>query len=673
MRETQLYIENNRVDLFKDESISITESIKNAKDISKVFTTFSKQFTLPASKNNNKIFQHYYVTDNFDARAKKDARIEINGGTFRRGKIKLDGVDMRNNSPFAYKVTFYGSVVELKDLLGEDKLPSLTALDIDKSYSAADVRAALLAAPNADGTVMPLITHSQRLYYDSVRESEQSGNLYDGAVNQGVKFDQLKYAIRLDKIIEAIESQYAQITFATGSFFDAAQNTDITKLYMWCHRKKGGLDLTTNPIYSDVDGFNASENANSTVLKISSDGNDEIVIVDESSGTQMDQLFFSTTTTNGTALYDVIVYRDTGSGFEIFQEQPSILGSKQIQIIDTFINGHKYYAAIRTYEESITFTEFEWSANYSGGTDSFLEGTRTFAQSFNFNIKENMPEMKIIDFLSALFKMFNLVAYIDDNDEVYVEPLDDFYETNQVDITKYIDINKSQVNAALPYKEIFFKYTDTGTILAEQHLQEISDVEWGGVEYTDGANLSGGIYKMEPNFHHAKYEKLIDNANGIDDIGIQLGYFVDDNEESYLGSPLIMYVDRKTSNYDIGFLDRNSRTLITTGQSINMPSNMEDIDDEASDNIHFSVEKSEYTNVDAEETLFKRFYQSYIENIFNANTRLFKVNTFLPAGEILRLSLSDIIVVNNNKYRINSFNTDLNTGKTDFELINYYD
>ena len=671
MRETQLYIGADRVDLFKDETISVTESIKNAKDISKVFTTFTKQFTVPASKNNNKIFLHYYTATNFDARIKKDARIEINGGTFRRGKIKLDGVDMRNNSPYAYKVTFYGSVVELKDLFGEDKLPSLTALDIDKSYSAADVKTALTSAPNADGTTIPLITHSQRLYYDSARESEQSGNLYYGGVNQGVKFDQLKYAIRIDKILEAIESEYSQINFASTSFFSASQNTDITKLYMWCHRKKGGLDLKANPIYSEVDGFNPSENVDSTVLKVKSP-DDHIVYVEEAV-TQMNQLFFSTTTTNATAIYDVIIYRNTGSGFEVFQEQPDNIGSVEIQVIDTFIDDVEYYAAIRTFEEPITFSGFEWSATYSGGEDSFLEGSKTFAQSFFFNIAENLPEMKIIDFLSALFKMFNLVAYIDGNDDVYVEPLDDFYSTTQRDITKYIDISKSQVNVALPYKEIFFKYKDTGSILAEQHLQEISQVEWGGVEYTDTGNLSGGIYKVEPDFHHAKYEKLIDLGNGIDDTAIQVGYFVEDNEESYLGSPLIMYIDSKQPNYNIGFLERNSRSQITTASSINMPSNTEEIDDETTDNIHFNTEKSEYTNVDATETLFKRFYQSYIENVFSASTRLLKVNAYLPASEILSLELSDIIVINNNKYRINSFTTDLNTGKTDFELINYYD
>ena len=47
MQSIQLYIEGQRIDMFKDESVSITQTIKNVKDISKIFTEFTKKFTLP--------------------------------------------------------------------------------------------------------------------------------------------------------------------------------------------------------------------------------------------------------------------------------------------------------------------------------------------------------------------------------------------------------------------------------------------------------------------------------------------------------------------------------------------------------------------------------------------------------------------------------------------------
>lgn len=60
MQKVQLYVDNVLVDLFDDESIQLTSTIQDVKDISKVFTDYSQTFTVPASKTNNKIFSHWY-------------------------------------------------------------------------------------------------------------------------------------------------------------------------------------------------------------------------------------------------------------------------------------------------------------------------------------------------------------------------------------------------------------------------------------------------------------------------------------------------------------------------------------------------------------------------------------------------------------------------------------
>ena len=76
MRRLQLYIGNDRVDLFKDETVSLTQTIKNVKDLKKVFTEFTQTFSVQASRVNNKIFKHYYnfdISGGFDARKKAEA------------------------------------------------------------------------------------------------------------------------------------------------------------------------------------------------------------------------------------------------------------------------------------------------------------------------------------------------------------------------------------------------------------------------------------------------------------------------------------------------------------------------------------------------------------------------------------------------------------------------
>ena len=83
-----VYDQDNRVELFKDENVEFTQTIQNIRDIKKIFTEFSKTFTVPATKRNNKIFQHYYnydIRNGYDARLKTNASLELNGLPFKRG------------------------------------------------------------------------------------------------------------------------------------------------------------------------------------------------------------------------------------------------------------------------------------------------------------------------------------------------------------------------------------------------------------------------------------------------------------------------------------------------------------------------------------------------------------------------------------------------------------
>ena len=79
MLALQIYINGSRADTFKDESVTITQSIQNVRDVGKIFTDFTQSFNLPASQNNNKIFKHFYnfnIDGGFDARTKVSTKLE---------------------------------------------------------------------------------------------------------------------------------------------------------------------------------------------------------------------------------------------------------------------------------------------------------------------------------------------------------------------------------------------------------------------------------------------------------------------------------------------------------------------------------------------------------------------------------------------------------------------
>jgi len=664
MQKIQLYIEGQRVDMFDDESVVITQTIKNVKDIGKIFTDFTRTFTLPASKTNNKIFKHYYnyhIQNGFDARTRKPANIELNTLPFTDGRVKLEGVDLKDNKPHTYKITFFGSTVTLTDLVGDDTLSILSSLtSLNKLYDATNIKASLQADPTTNDIIAPLITHTQRLTYNSHSSANDPGNIaWDNGHVHGVLYSELKYAIRLHTIVEAIETQYG-ITFSNDFFVNT--NTPYYNLFMWLHRKKGDVENLSNENQSIVDGF--TPEADNTTTKTHLKSNTTLQIYgDPQRYDNITELRFVVNSSYNTIPYTISLQKD---GREVVRF--NAVGNDDITQF-TFDGDYTIYIESSA---DILFDKIEWYISYEQNLKTYSTGSYLHSDAFTFDITQQIPEMKVIDFLSGLFKMFNLTAFVDDiTNEIVVKDLDSFYSGGgSYDITKYVDVSKSQVNISLPYREINFQHEDTKTFLASIHSQKFGKT-WGKSEYTNSEKLDGTIYDIKTPFSQMKYERLVDEfPAGDGSTTAQVGWFVDDNQESYFGKPLIFYPIRQTSADGIAFL--NSPTSQEELTTYNIPSNSVALTTTTSTyNINFYEEVNEYTRQTGfTNTLFQAYYSNYITSVFNPTNRITKVSAYLPLRILLNYTLADRFVISGNSYKINSIKTNLKNGKSDIELLN---
>jgi hypothetical protein len=646
MQVTQLYIENQRIDLFQDEVISLTQTIQNVRDIEKVFTDFSKSFTIPASKTNNKIFKHYYnfdINNGFDARKKVSARLEINHLPFTDGKIKLEGVDMRNNKPYAYKITFFGNTVNLKDQLGDAKLSALTWLNnFGLGYTAGSVRSYMQSGYSptidsvtyTDAVLCPLISYDQLITIS--------------APNISADFTKFKYAIRLWLIVKAIEEE-GLVTFTDDSFIKQTDNPQFYNLYMWMHRKEGDVfeDTQARMLYASFP-FDIS-----SMTRVKSYGGSIQV-----SGLSGGQVISSTLSiyTSTTDNYTVEIQKD---GFTVVNEVVSGGGNHSINLNLTNSFGYTVYIT----GTPLDSFDCDWFCSDSAlGESNNFNGSSQQITGFVFSPLDQIPDMKIIDFLSGLFKMFNLTAY-EVSGELRVIPLDDFYSEGTIrDITEYVDINQSSVDVALPYKEITFGYEGTGTYLAKQY-EQINEIGWGSVEYRGDDNFDGQKYEVKIPFEHMQYYRVEGST-------IQIGQFssepLDNTADSspYFDKPLLFYP-----------ISRSGNTVTISGTGITtyyIPSNSVDINAATNnDTCHFSVEINEYTGgTDLDGSLFANYYQSYIADVFNSKRRLIKVSANLPVSFLINYTLADTLRIADKSYKINSITTNLNTGASQLELLN---
>lgn len=603
MNVIELHIENQRVDLFNNEVIEMSSSIQNVRDIGRVFTDFTRDFAVPASPRNNKIFKHYHnnsIKDGFDARTKKESVIYINQIQFRRGRIQLLGVDMRNNVPFSYRLVFYGGLTNVTDLFGEDTLSSLRSLrDYDHDYDPlasggstmkTGFTTGLTLNSQTNAIIYPLITAEKRLYYQSgtVNATDPDGNLYyypsNPSTTRGLEIKDLKPAIRCIHIIEAIEERYG-IEF-TRDFFD---DTAFDNLYMWLHRGKGNFFENENE-NTIPNGklflFDTTPTLSSDIALTSISSDNSILEIDTTSDAEGYEHFInlqaSTSRTGSWTANATVAIVDDETGRIVAQQRIKINDSANVNFRLPRNVGKRFYSFQIIDVEAVAglLPTFTYSATLEVG--SLLAGSSiesavfkfgrfdrytTTSQSASFTgriqIRNVIPETKITDFLDGLFKMFNLTAYyVDDVNstdfgKLKVQTLDDYYDEASdaplgeiVDVTKYVDVESHSVDVALPYSDIEFKYDEPKTLLAEKHLEKYN-IEWGSAKYRPlGLDIGSEKYNIKVPFTHLKLERLHNTVpDGAVSTDIMCGYVAggDYKSETDKTPPTLNYEPQETS------------------------------------------------------------------------------------------------------------------------------
>ena len=672
-----------RADLFEDESITITDTLLNLKDIGKVFTPFSQQFNLPASKTNNKLFRHYEkqnVLNSFDARFKHDAVIKLNGIDYKKGKIQFKSVTLKDNKAHAYKVVFFGDAVVLKEIVGDTTLQGLiypnsynftyNQTNIENFFTA-DL-ATLTSTYGSDDIIVPNIHHSKNMRYSTADGYE------DSITDTGLVYTDLKPAIKLKAIIEAIERTYPELSF-TGFF----KTSMFFNFYMWMHKNEGYV-TNANPdgaVNISVNRFRHQDDDDPTYTYASGTiGDVRTLYLLPYSSIGFFNKYYAKVTISTTSPESYTVRVKNGATGQLYNHQSYTNQTGTINLETQFRNHNLPFGGYQNdvelldliieveSENTITMTQSlevrletnnvtQWTANYTPTNQDVLN---------TFEISRQMPEMKVIDFLSGLFKMFNLLVY-KDGDNINVELAKVYYQNeNSYDVTKYVDMEKATVDRLFQYKKMDFKFKSKESFLV-QFSDEIQGVPFAEEDYGDD-KFDGGTYKVELPFEKMMYERLTDP----DDDSLTLigqGAFLNKQFEPTIGEPLIF-----SSLYQA-----NTDSELTIGGSApsnyRRPSNVTAIGEWGYNErlqLNFGLEADEFLQEipTLSTNLFEDGYFDYVQTMFDPASRLFKYTAYLPLSILLKLQLKDKLVIANNAYRINSIKTNLLTNKTELELYN---
>ena len=657
-----LFIGDEEVDMFGDEDIVINLSVQNIQDISKVFTDFSQGFSVPASPRNNAIFSHYYRTDivgGADYRLRAEGYIEINGLLFRYGSIELEGVQMRQNAPYAYDVTFYGLLVNLTDLFGEDYLYDLESLSsFNHTYDEATIHSGLTSTA-LDPVYYPFISAQDVWIYDSDNNNHQEENIAFHGINEthGVRHFDLKPAIPIQEIITAIETKY-------GVTFNVSGINEYDKLYMWCHRTAGYMyervdytmpwvkitfATTTTPLVFNV--------ATDTWTVDTTTDYDVLITID-----------------NATVDYEIGVFVNN----QLFQSYSIVAHPAGTE--SKLFNAQLYDGdEVTVYARAKQFSTLQLQVSQfeaTSGITLFMSAANSTAQTLpaQVDIPSLMPEQRIVDFLSSICKMFNLVIIPTSSTEFDLLPLNDWYAAaSDVDLSQYFDITESQVERPQLYKQIQFQYNETGAITGENY-RLTNNLGYGDLRSEFVFDTDEELM-VQPQFDQMLFSRFTD----IDDsvlTPVLAGFAITRELESYLGQPFVFYINGfvDVSAKPVSFIDKShtitGHTSVELTDIVYANSSSEQTNTAATYSTNYGADLDPFTLESVTNSLYYVYWQDYVTDLYDPSRRLVRIPAILPLGKILNFDLANKLIWNGEKWIVNNVQINLTTGKAEFELLN---
>lgn len=675
---TRTSLEAKRIELFSDEKISVTSSIQNANDIGKVFTDFSKSFTIPASKVNNKILSHWYessVDGGYDHRQRYDAYIEVDTQRFRDGNIQLEKANKKNGFIESYTVTFYGNLTQLKDKFKDEKLSTLDFTGLNHTYNSSNIISRI--NPSLSYLVSyPLIGSEKKFYYKESSSSQDINNTL-GAI----KWDSLFPAVPLWKISELIQQKYGVVF--TGSFFNLDQwnklnlyfknsealvvQTEIMRLIPNTIAT-GSFPELNNGIITTNWNF-ATGSLSASLIKI------QLTVIP----------------TDLTLDYTLYIYKNNVL-YKTFKKEDRVTSSGgdayQIELYSRSTDpSNNVYEFKITSLGTNSFKSSFWYWRYNNrAIASFTRADTTVAQvtTSKINIVNYVPEITINDFIAGIIKAFNLMIIPKDLNTYEFIPLEMYYNAGKItDITKYVYSEEMEVEKPKLYKSINFQYEKSPNILNNK-FKGLYGTEYGDLNYTPTSSNESATYDIKLPFENILFERTV----GYE---FETATLWDKDFKPYTPKPLLIYNN--------GTLPTNLITAdviyITTESTVASVNNYVRFSNEynsiPSDTTYFSGlmtmnfgnEQSPWENVLAPQGLYYRHYKNFIDNLYNIKTRIVKIKAVLPTSLLgstvlnsslkpIGIALNDRLVIRNKRYIINNFTTDLTTGEADFELITDY-
>ena len=649
------------LDLFKDEPIPLVLNVDDFTNVAEADASYSKSFDIPGTKNNNIFFNNIFnVTASSDFDTHKKTKIIVKENTLNtfEGYMQLNDISIKDDI-VTYNITIYSEAVNLKESIGNKIFRDLDLSELDNAFTSNNIENSWtgildlfnpLPANSFAGTTGA--TTTDVLKYPMVNWT----NISMGSNNH------ISFGYLVDYFRPWVNALY----LLQNIFRDAGYTFTSTFLN----------STTFNKLFVDFNYDNSQAVA------------DEYIDTDDIIGTYgtSGAIVNATTVSGGNAaLYDLVTDKITinqnGSIVEFFGNLYFISDIDDIEITlhhtntsypanvpsGYVLHSGQTYSVISAGFQSITLNSGEqcWlQIRGIGGSVSIDTSTNNSWIDWHVSNDSNTNLNDILlgfrgdtsqwDFFKGFIDMFKLVILVDENNptNLLIEPYADWVGAgNELDWTNKIDKDEflyTPIDGLA--RDISFNFTEDANAWETVALNHPNKWLWGynfasGIEIIDKDNDEVEITPFS--------DTLVDDIMGgntampriVDNSAINGGYAL-----HYWENNIRLLYDNGVHTFNSvtytlgGFSNETDRLLFSAVNDYPITS--------TSKSLRFNTIAEPYDNNVLLNNLYNTYWAQYIDELYNKDTRIIKVEAFLTADDITKLNFNDTILIKSTRYRI---------------------
>jgi hypothetical protein len=654
------------IDLYENEKMHLNYKFTDLTNFSSV-GSYSQEFRIPASKTNVDFFGAIFnVNFNgwFDFRKKVEASINVNTIPISTGHIQVKKLYWQSGKLFEFEVVFFGEVPSLARLLNEKKLrdiESIVAGDLDYDLLHENVE-----TPPNEHTILTLcdkwnLTASNPLGQPIYWNDELA--LRVGQLTPAVKayylFEQIMQDAGVqwtsDNLANCLDNVY--VPFVNGQYLNSSLGLNDNASNLAVASDVNGLTFgPSNNIYNLYSALTEYEDAGTnwsggifTVpytaqysFRITAHG-----VVNTLNGEDF-----------GNYPLRVLVYVD-----DVYTYDYELLQGSYLFYLDTtqtfqLNEGQEIKFKLQILPQNSTAATFTWDVDLYGNglVDSFGTGLELVSVGTSLIgdqvvMEYNAPDMKQIDFVTSIQKMFNL-AFVPDRtlpNTLRIEPFVEYIASgNTLDWTNKLDLSKD-----ITY------YPTTDMQKAKFTFTYAEDSDYFNTVYKDNGRIYGRYEITENDFEvineFATGEEKIELAFAstpsapVENTDVVVPRFINAEGQFVQPKPRILYY---FADFFVSMYDEVSDSVVQTAvKCLNnystMNANVGDKD------LNFAPEIPPHTIIaNPYENLYNRWWRNYYRELYDGQARILEGMFALTLNDIFTFQWSDKIWIVDSWWRV---------------------